>query len=608
MKFQRYIRRGWRAVRQLAWPDLLYFFSSEVRGYNKSQAKADTRAAVNVTLLMIPQVITYASIAGLSIESAFFGAAVAAIIGPLFGASRFIMLGPTNATAVLLFALFASLEISDPAEKAALLPLMLLISGSFLVLGSLIQVGQLIQYISRTVVTGYITAAAIYIMINQVPKALGLPEDAGGGTTIFQVTWNTITHISAVHWPSILCALATLAVMFALTPFKKKLPLVATVLVLVSLAFWPLSDFWTTLSENLTGPHMLPALRAESLDFTLPVAGFDNLGEIANIALVVAFLSFLEGSSIGKSLAARAGDRLDVNREMFAMGWANIGCAFYGGVPASGSLTRSQLNFESGAATALAGVLSGILCLAAVFVLGPLVAYIPVPALAVAVIFTGYTLINRRVIRVVMKSTKSDAVVFVTTFTAALLIRLDFAIILGVITSILLFLRKASIPELVEYTNAPDGALTPLTDKGQRAQASVSIVHVEGDLFFGASDLFRDQMRRLVEDPALKIVILKMRNAYHLDATSVLALEELVRYMQSTGRHLLISEARKEAIRIFKNSGLRDIIGRDNIIPDNLQNPTLATAHALKRAKQLLGGKTGEVSIYVDKTKQRSQV
>ncbi len=608
MIFQRYIRRGWRAIRQLAWPDLLHFFSSEVRGYNKEQAKADGRAALNVTLLMIPQVIAYASIAGLPMESAFFGAAVAAIIGPLFGASRFIMLGPTNATAVLLFALFATLNISDPAEKAALLPLMLLISGTFLVVGSLVQVGQLIQYISRTVVTGYITAAALYIVINQVPKALGLPDGSGSGTTIFQVIWNTVAHVSEVHWPSILCGIATLVAMLVLSPFKKKVPLIAAVLVLMSLAFYPLRDFWLTFAETLTGPSTLPPLRADSLDFTWPTTGFDNLGEIANIALVVAFLSFLEGSSIGKSLSARAGERLDVNREMFAMGWANIGCAFYGGVPASGSLARSQLNFDSGASTAIAGVLSGILCLAAIFVLGPLIAFVPVPALAVAVMFTGYSLINRRVIKVVLKSTRSDAVVFVTTFTAALLIRLDFAIILGVITSILLFLRKASIPELVEYTNAPDGALTPLMDKSQRTQASVSIVHVEGDLFFGASDLFRDQMRRLVEDPALKVVILKMRNAYHLDATSVLALEELVRYMQSTGRHLLISEARKEAIRIFKNSGLRDIIGRDNIIPDNLQNPTLATARALKRAKQLLGGKTGEVSIFVDKTKQRSQV
>lgn len=607
MNFQKVIRRGWRAIRQLAWPDLLHFFSSEVKGYNASHAKADSRAALNVTLLMVPQVIAYASIAGLPMESAFFGAAVAAIIGPLFGASRFIMLGPTNATAVLLFALFASLSISDPAEKAAYLPLMLLLSGTFLVIGSLVQVGQLIQYISRTVVTGYITAAAIYIMVNQLPKILGLPAGSGSGTTIFQVAWNTIAHMGLTHWPSIVCAAATCVAMFLLKPVKHKVPVIAAALFVMSLVFFPLRDIWSTFAADLQGPALLPALSVESLDFTLPSVGFENLGEVANIALVIAFLSFLEGSAIGKSLSARAGERLDVNREMFAMGWANIGCAFYGGVPASGSLGRSQLNFDSGAATAISGVLSGILCLAAIFVLGPLIAYIPVPALGVAVMITGYSLINRRVIRVVMKSTHSDAVVFITTFTAALLIRLDFAIILGVITSILLFLRKASIPELVEYTNAPDGALTPLMDKAQRAQASVSIVHVEGDLFFGASDLFRDQMRRLVEDPALKVVILKMRNAYHLDATSVLALEELVKYMQSTGRHLLISEARKEAIRIFKNSGLRDVIGRENIIPDNLQNPTLATARALKRAKQLLGGITGEVSIFVDKTKQRTQ-
>ncbi|MDP4694044.1 MAG: sodium-independent anion transporter, partial [Opitutales bacterium] len=126
------------------------------------------------------------------------------------------------------------------------------------------------------------------------------------------------------------------------------------------------------------------------------------------------------------------------------------------------------------------------------------------------------------------------------------------------------------------------------------------IVHVEGELFFGAADLFRDQMRRICEDPNLKIVVLKMRNAYNMDATAVMALEELMLYMTEKGRYLILSEVKVDIIRVLRNSGLYDIIKERNIFTDEPLNPTLSTAKALKRAKEHLGNTTANVSIYVD--------
>ncbi|MDX2110443.1 MAG: SulP family inorganic anion transporter [Verrucomicrobiota bacterium] len=600
MKFIRTIKRSIREYWRTAKPDL-FPLRHDLQGYTVPSARADFRAGLNVTLLVFPQAIAYASIAGLPIQNALFGAAVAAIVGPLCGGSRFVMLGPTNATAVMLFALFASMEMTDPALKAMALPAIIFLSGLFLVVGAFLRVGQLIQYISRTVVAGYITAAAIYIMVNQVPKALGYLPGMSSGTTIYQAVEGIIRHLGSVHWPSIVCALATVIVYRLMRPINKLLPIVAATLAVMSLLTWMAQPLWAHIAPQAGGPVTLHALEAAGWNFTIPIFHGDTLGAFANLALVIAFLSFLEGTSIGKSLAARAGSKIDTNREMLAMGCANLGCSFYGGVPASGSLARSQLNYDSGAVTPFSSIISGMLCLVGIFLLGPYFRFIPVPALAVVIIFTGWSLINKRVIKVVLKSTTSDAVVFVTTFVAALLIRLDFAIILGAATSILLFLRKAAIPELVEYAHDASGQLTPM--EGRRTNTSISIVHVEGDLFFGASELFRDQMRRLVEDPNLRVVILKMRNAYHLDATSVLSLEELVRYMKETGRTLLVSEVRKDAIRIFRKSGLIDIIGRENIFPDHSQNPTLATARALKRCKFLLGGKMSDVSILVEKQK-----
>lgn len=565
------------------------------------------RAGINVALLAFPQGMAYAAIAGLPIQYGIFGSAIAALIGPLFAGGRFIILGPTNATSVLLFASFLTLE-ADPQTRLIMAPMMILMAGIFLVAGSFLRVANLIQYVSRSVVTGYITAAAIFIILNQIRKAFGFTFDIPAGSSFLDILWLTIANLPSSHIPTIALSIATLGFYYALKKWNKALPHVAITLVVMSSFAWVMD--WALVKFSglafLGGPvALLTEVDASQWLAGLPEFRGEWISELAPIALIIAFLSILEGSSIGKSLAARAGKRIDANQEMFGMGMANLACAFYQGMPASGSLTRSQLNFESSGITPMASIFSGLLCVIGAYLLGPYTKFIPVSVLGVLVILIGMSLINRHVLRVVVRSTRSDAIVFGVTFIAALIVRLDFAIILGAAVSILLFLQKAAVPELVEYGHDQEGQLTPISGGGQRERQEVSIVHVEGDLFFGAAELFRDQMRRVCEAPNLRVVILKMRNAHHLDATSVLALEELVRYMSENGRTLLISEARKEAIRIFRRSGLTDIIGRENIFPDIISNPTLSTAKALRRAMQILGDTEAHVSIFVGKSQRQ---
>jgi SulP family sulfate permease len=569
-----------------------------LRGYQPEDARCDLRAGLNVALLAFPQGMAYAAIAGLPIQYGIFASAIAALVGPIFSGSKFIILGPTNATSVLIFASFLGLGITQAEEKLAAIALIVLLAGVFLVLGAFLKVANLIQYISRSVVTGYITAAAFYIIINQIKKVFGFEFTLPEGSTFLTVIWLTLANLTATHWPTLLLSVLTFGLFFVLNRRYKALPNVAITLVIMSALATGLNALLrlTGIEEPVVTQN---AINAADWVITFPPLRAELVSELASVALVIAFLSVLEGTSIGKSLASRAGQRLDSNQEMLGMGVANIACAFYQGMPASGSLTRSQLNFVSGARTPLASMVAGLLCAVAAYSLGPLTRFIPVSVLGVLVITIGLSLINKHVIRVVWHATASDRLVFIVTFLAALLIRLDFAIILGTATSVLLFLRKAAQPELTEYAPDAAGQMAPLAEGETTESPEISIVHVEGDLFFGASELFRDQMRRACEKPSLKIVVLKMRNAYHLDATSVLALEELVTYMKEQDRYLLISEVRKDAVRIFKDSGLIETIGRENIFPDKPSNPTFATASALRRALQLLGGKEADVRIYL---------
>jgi SulP family sulfate permease len=572
-----------------------------LRGYKPAMAKSDAGAGLNLALLAFPQGMAYAAIAGLPIEYGIYGSAVASILGPLVSGSRFIVLGPTNATSVLLFASFLSLGMLDPAAKAGSISMIVLLAGLFLILGAFLKVASLMQYISRSVVTGYITAAAIFIILNQTRKALGFDFALPEGSTFVTVLWLTIRNLGSTHWPSLVVAIITFLLYRLLARRTPRLPNVAICLFLLSIIGYAANQ-WLLPAMAAPALATLAPIFASEWQITLPPLRGDLMSQVATASLVIAFLSILEGNSIGKSLASRAGKKLDANQEMLGMGVANIGCALLQGMPASGSLTRSQLNYSSGAMSPLSSVFAGVFCIAGVFAFGPATRFIPVSALAVLVITIGLSLINRHVIGVVWKTTRSDRIVFLVTFLSALLIRLDFAIIAGTAISILLFLHKAAQPELAEF-DPRDETTAPAKDN----QAEISIVHVEGDLFFGAAELFRDQMRSMCERASLKVVILKLRYAHHMDATSILALEELVRFIKESGRHILITELRSDSLRVIRNSGLAEELGEENLFPDDLDNPTLANARALKRAMQLMGGKQADVRIYLGKSKKTAE-
>ncbi|MDA0346669.1 MAG: SulP family inorganic anion transporter [Verrucomicrobia bacterium] len=597
-KLARRVRVAGNAVREGFKRNALELFpiKKELQRYNAQKGLGDLRAGFNVALLAFPQGMAYALIGGLPVQYGIYCAALASIFGPLFSGSRFIALGPTNATSVMLMSTIGGMVlISDKLEA---MPTLLLLVAMFLILGALLGVANLIQYISRSVVTGYITAAAVLIIANQLDSVMGF--EIQGESTFISVLEKTFKSVDLVNWPSVALGVITLALFLFLVKKQPLLPNVAITLATMSLV-------GVLFNNNGYGLVLLDQVPMGVLPVSLPIPRFDLIDQLAPGALAIAFLAILEGSSIGKSLAARAGGRINSNQEMLGMGAANLASAFVSGMPASGSLTRSVLNYTSGSKTALSHILSGFLCLAGVLSLGPLIGYIPRAALAVVVIGVGISLINKHQIRIVTKSTKTDALVFFVTLVSGLLFKLDFAIYLGTGTSIVLFLRKVSMPELIEYTFNDEGNLTELTHKNNRAEEHISIVHVEGELFFGAAELFRDQIRIVSEEPNLKVIILKMRNAHHLDATTMMALEELILYIRERGRRLIVSGARRDVYKVFRDSGILSVVGRKNFFMDHVSNPNLSTANALRRAQEIIGKKSAEIRIYTDPNKSKDR-
>lgn len=568
-----------------------------LKKYSLAQFKADFRAALNVSVLDFPQGMAYALLAGFPVIYGLYASAVACIIGPLLASSRFIILGPTNSTAVLLLSSFLALNLS-PEERIYALPVLVLLVGVFLVIASLSRIASLIKYISRTVVTGYISAAALLIVVNQLSSIVGSP--AVHASTFFEAFSSNVGQWKQVQGEPVLIAALTLFIFFCAKRFFSALPTVALTLLTVSFAVYLLGFF------NITC-EMLEAVPFGNIPFTLPRLTFDRVSYLGETAMAIAFLAILESTSIAKTLAAKTGARVDLNQQLLSMGTCNFVAAFMSGLPISGSLTRSVLNHSSGAKTAISSIFNGLLVLLAVLLLGPMIAFIPKPALAMIVVIVGCSLINFHQMKVVTHCTRSDAIVFFITFFSGLLFPLHTAIYFGAASSIVLFLRKVSEPQLVEYAFDDTGELAEKNHIKKDSTPEISIVHVEGELFFASTEIFLDQMRLICESPNLKTIIIRVRNAHTLDATSAMAISDLVRFAKEKGRSLIISGGNKQVEYALRVSGTMDLLGEENFFRYVPHNPNISTRNALMRAQKIIGRESAKVLLYTSPNSKSSK-
>lgn len=573
-------------------------------GYGKRTFAADARAGFTVALLDIPQGMAYALVAGLPLQYGITCSAIAALVGPLLASSRHTIFGPTNATAFMVFSYFAAYPQLD---RIGMMPLLVFMTAALLIMGAFLRVADLTQFISRTVMVAYVTGALILITANQLPVLLGIPAEVLQASGKLVITFpghvqRILTHLDHASWLSITFSVLTLASFLSFKRWLPRWPAFAITIILVSLLGLIPTAFGlhvTTFSNaTFTWSELLP-----------PFPDFISSGALADasrlfgLAFALAFLATLENSAMSKTLASRTNQRVDPNQDMLALGASNLACAYLSGMSASCSLTRSALNHASGARTGFASMWNGLCCLIGALTLGGAVAYIPRSALATLVVCVAVSLFNKRHIWISINATRSDALVFVVTLFATLMLPLHVAIFVGIGVSIVLYLRKASRPSLVEYEFNEEGHLTEAR-QGGRQHPAISIVHVEGELFFASADLFRTQIQRSCADPNLRIVILRLKNARHLDATCAMAIEELVNVLRADGRDLIISGVVKDLYRVLKDSGLVDVVGKDNIFPASPSNPNLATRNALRRAQEILGIKDADVRIYYDPSKQ----
>ena len=562
-------------------------FTGVLRGMDGPTFRADTVAGLNVALLAFPMSMAFAMKAGLPIWCGLVGCGVAAAVAPLFSGSANLSAGPTNASAALLLGSFATLGAITPELRASALPTLVLMTGVFLLLASWLRLSGFADFVPRTVISAYIAAAALRVIALQLPTALGMPGEHAGDS-LPEVLWHAARMGRTLINPELGLALITSVAYFLLRPkYGAGKAILGAVMV---------ATFGAILAQNVAHAQ---GSRADLVGYVgqaaqagaalhLPDFSARTLSTLFSPALALAVLVVIEGTANARASALKTGRPSDLHQEVYGLGMANLVCAFTGGMAASGSISRSALNVASGARTASASLLCGVFILGALFLARPVVAIVPLSTLAILVILAEIELANLSAVKLILKSGAQDRTVFLATFATALLAPLDVAIFLGTAVAVAFYLRQTSTPEVVEYDFSETGELRERPE-GQ-ASTGISILHVEGSLHFGATQAFHEHLRRASADPNLKVLVLKFREALHLDANGVLLLRDLAETLKSDGRHLILCEAKADTMRIIVNAGLDQAVGAENVFPFDEAQPNLALAKAVRRARDLAGG------------------
>ncbi len=526
---------------------------------NRHSFRSDVIAGLTGAVLVLPQGVAFATIAGMPPEYGLYAAMIPAALAALFGSSRLMVCGPTTPGSIVLFSSLALMaEPGTPGYVLLALTLTLMVGLIQLAMG-LARLGFLVNFISHSVVVGFTAGAAFLIVASQLDNFFGLYLPSG--QHFYETLFYVYQSIGFINVPSTCIGLVTIVSGIALKVYYPKVPYMIVAIVIGSVLAIPINAY-TGGKVMLIGvvPAALPPL-------SIPDFSYTSWKQLAPAALAVTLFGLTEAISIARSLAARKGQHVDANQEFIGQGLSNIGGAFFSGFVSTGSFNRSAANFEAGAVTPLASLIAASGLIVALLLVGPLLAYMPKSAMAAVLFIVAYGIIDKHDIRTILKSSRADSWVLFSTFAATLLLKLDFAILLGVLVSLLFYLNRASHPEVqvrIPNPQLPKRRLSSDTTLPQCPQ--LQLVHINGSLFFGAANHVALRLQKLFKAYGnQKHLLILARPISFLDVAGAELLAREKRQRKAIGGDIYLHQVQSPVRKVLAKGGYLDEIGEANI-------------------------------------------
>lgn len=525
---------------------------------NRGSLRADGLAGLTGGLILVPQGVAFATIAGMPPEYGLYAAMLPAVVAALWGSSWHLVSGPTTAISIVVFATMSPLAEPGSAQFVALVLTLTFFVGVFQLLLGILRLGTLVNFVSHTVVVGFTSGAAVLIAASQVKNFFGLPIPRGA--SVAEVAQGLFAHVAEVQPWIFLVALATLLVCALSKYLWPRLPHMIVGMVAGS-ALAAALNAW--LGPQATGLSSIGALSIGFPPLSSPDWSWDTAQRIAPIAAAVALLALTEAVSISRAMALSSGQRIDGNQEFIGQGLSNIVGAFFSGYASSGSFNRSGLNYVAGAQTPLAAVFSAGFLLLIMLFLAPLAQYLPTAAMAGILFVVAWGLIDTTQIVETWRASRSEFGVLLATFLATLTLQLEFAIYVGVGLSLILYLRRTSQPGVEDVKPAP-GRSAPMfsTDTGLPDCPQLKIVRINGSLFFGAVNHLQEAFQAIDEaNPAHRHVLLVASGINFIDLSGAHMLAQEAARRKALGGALYITHLKDEPMATLRQSGVYDQIG-----------------------------------------------
>jgi SulP family sulfate permease len=531
------------------------------RNMTRSSVHADVLAGLTGAAIVLPQGVAFAAIAGMPPEYGLYTSMVPAVIAALFGSSWHLVSGPTTAASLIMFASLSGMAAPGSEEYVALAITLAFMVGVMQLVMGVVRLGALVNFISHSVVVGFTAGAACLIAAKQAQEFLGI--DIPDGTHLF----NTIEFLW-VNWEQLHPLVMLVAIITLLTGILMQrrlggMSMIAALLVgsvaavLFNLAF----------GEQTSGIEMVGALPQQLPPLSMPQFSFETFRQLSPLALAMTLFALTEAVSIARSIALKSGQTIAGNQEFIGQGLSNILGSFFSSYVATGSFNRSGANYDAGARSPLAAVLAGVLLIVLVLLVAPLTSYLPKAAVAGLLFLVAWRLINFAQIHKILRADKNEAIILGVVFFGTVFFSIEFAILAGVILSLMTFLRKTSRPRLSPRVPDPESRTRKFI-YGQFLPEcpQLKILRLDDSLYFGSVAHVGELLRRYREHyPEQKHLFLLTKGIAQVDVAGAELVIKEARERRDLGGDLYMYQLRDSAAKVFNRGGYRDEIGEANI-------------------------------------------
>ncbi len=529
----------------------------------KKTWKDDLIAGITGTIIVIPQAVAFAMIAGLPPVYGFYTAMITPIIAALFGSSYHLISGPTTTSSIVVFAVISKFA-SPETELEAFISLAIVLSfmaGVIKLLMGFAKMGKLVNFVSHSVVIGFAAGAGILIAFKQLKHVFGIKVPLG--STFYEIINYIIVHIQETNIYVLGVAMGTLLLAFII----KKIKFISRLYMLIAMILG--SVLAILLGGELHGIETVGNVPSNLPPFKIPDFNFEDMRLLTTGAITLALLGLVEAVSIARAVGLHSHQKLDNNQEFIGQGLSNIISSFFSSYASSGSFTRSGVNYQAGAKTPMSAIISAIGLMLVVLFFAKYASFLPKPAMGGIILLVGYNLIDFHHIKQIIKSSKREFIVLMVTLLGTLFLELETALFLGILLSLFFYLEKTSKPNIASFgKNEDDKFINIIRDETAEECPQLKIIRIDGSIYFGAVEGISNYFADLYEKCERKELLIIANGVNFIDLAGAEWITQEVLKWQNRGGGIYFVGLKIISQDILENGGFIKTIGHENFFKD----------------------------------------